>query len=1147
MSNLSTKTKAPAKKSRSRDADGHVGGSQSAVRSVQGVPDNLTIQRLLSERAILAKLEIAAPNDPLEREADRVAEKVMRCKDPLSCGGICGGCWAGNEEVVRRREDDSHGSPPATAGADILGRLGAGRPLDAETRGYFETRLHHDFADTRIHAGDAAAAAAASINARAFSLGREIVFGRGQYSPYTAEGKKLLAHELVHGMQAGRDAKRVFRNGDQVDAASGDPAQFDPCAVVVEDLTNAAFVRTMARTREYLARTKRGEGDYFDYAHLWERLETDRGRRVRLGHGWLTHDLSSVPRDLYQLIPGSGLTVHVAWAETAEESGPPFSHSGALVMTRSQFEEFMAEKHVEPFDVNEMLAMQEASGKQSYPFQLPPPPVQPPQAASLWPPYNPLAPVDPLSLLAGPGAYGAGPSMFTSPYGFPFAPLAGQGPGGVVSAYDPFAPQVGSVAAIGGSFYQPVPGDVSLSPYLARDIYSPGLDLSNPNVVRGAETNWRGNLAEGLAQEHLSATQLNDLMPNMRVWDLMTPEGRPVSVTMSVTASGEPNLDWYVEKARRATGDVQPGKFGRAVQDLQSLGYGFTVDTATGGSLLVIPENHVAAAQRRWSIDIQNNPASNLRALDSYLRANPVQIGSHTVTSWSQLESLRQVDINSATQAELMRLPGIGPELSQRIVNERTRNGSFNSVDDLRRVRGIGDVTVEGLREVAGTDPVLPDQEFRAIRERLANNIATEKMRGFGRSSAEAVNFQQFRRDTSGVGPTEMARFQQKVPESFELVRLTGELGSRGAALHTLSHQPAMSGMKVGAAIGGAASLIQVIYDPKSHSWIEVPLDVTLGGAGGYAGTYLETAITARTGQAMMGAASRMPALAGPLSVAAPGARILGGGIAGGVTAPAVTMLSMAATEMFTEKDFIYIDYAAMAARTSVSGAVGGAAGAGAGLLTTALISGAGGSWGGPVGFLVGMGVGALAYWLTDKAVGKDIETSVRRALGEYGCTGKKPRPPAASQPVPPPPLFMCFVAGTRVLMHDGEEKAIEAVSEGDEVAAFDEVTGELSHGTVERLHQHGPSPYLRVELENGRSVGVTGAHRFFADGRWISAEHLKPGGRCLCLDPATQQLGWVGILAIERQPTARNVYNLTVSRWSTFIAEGTVVHNVKP
>ena len=78
---------------------------------------------------------------------------------------------------------------------------GNGSPLDAGTRAFFEPRLGAGLGDVRVHADGRAALAACALNARAYTLGRDIVFGLGEYAPHTAAGKRLLAHELVHTVQ----------------------------------------------------------------------------------------------------------------------------------------------------------------------------------------------------------------------------------------------------------------------------------------------------------------------------------------------------------------------------------------------------------------------------------------------------------------------------------------------------------------------------------------------------------------------------------------------------------------------------------------------------------------------------------------------------------------------------------------------------------------------------------------------------------------------------------------------------------------------------------------------------------------------------------------------------------------------------------
>ena len=76
-----------------------------------------------------------------------------------------------------------------------------GEPLDAAARAFMEPRFGHDFSQVRIHADAKAAESAQVVNAVAYTVGSSIVFGRGQFAPHTAKGRRLLAHELAHTVQ----------------------------------------------------------------------------------------------------------------------------------------------------------------------------------------------------------------------------------------------------------------------------------------------------------------------------------------------------------------------------------------------------------------------------------------------------------------------------------------------------------------------------------------------------------------------------------------------------------------------------------------------------------------------------------------------------------------------------------------------------------------------------------------------------------------------------------------------------------------------------------------------------------------------------------------------------------------------------------
>jgi hypothetical protein len=87
--------------------------------------------------------------------------------------------------------------------AQVNSLKGNGRPLSKEERSYFEPRFGYDFSRVRLHMDGRAAEAARAMKARAFTTGREIVFGAGQYAPGTEAGRRLMAHELTHVVQQG--------------------------------------------------------------------------------------------------------------------------------------------------------------------------------------------------------------------------------------------------------------------------------------------------------------------------------------------------------------------------------------------------------------------------------------------------------------------------------------------------------------------------------------------------------------------------------------------------------------------------------------------------------------------------------------------------------------------------------------------------------------------------------------------------------------------------------------------------------------------------------------------------------------------------------------------------------------------------------
>lgn len=132
-------------------------------------------------------------------------------------GGECEKCSEKREVMLQRtslatrhgRTSEIEGEVPPIV-HEVL--HSSGQPLDPATRAFFEPRFGHDFSQVRVHSDVRAAESARAVNALAYTVGRDVVFGTGQYAPQIGDGKRLLAHELAH----------VLQQRSEITALSGD-------------------------------------------------------------------------------------------------------------------------------------------------------------------------------------------------------------------------------------------------------------------------------------------------------------------------------------------------------------------------------------------------------------------------------------------------------------------------------------------------------------------------------------------------------------------------------------------------------------------------------------------------------------------------------------------------------------------------------------------------------------------------------------------------------------------------------------------------------------------------------------------------------------------------------------------------------------
>lgn len=151
-----------------------------------------------SQMMVHAKLEMTAPSDYEESEADHMADAIVG-------GGkisraIEGNASNGGTEVPKGME------------AQLQQCQGGGRAMPEGLRSMMESGFGRDFSQVRIHTDNQAAEMSRAINARAFTHGYNIYFNHGQFSPDTHAGQHLIAHELTHVAQGGA---KVARKGNE--------------------------------------------------------------------------------------------------------------------------------------------------------------------------------------------------------------------------------------------------------------------------------------------------------------------------------------------------------------------------------------------------------------------------------------------------------------------------------------------------------------------------------------------------------------------------------------------------------------------------------------------------------------------------------------------------------------------------------------------------------------------------------------------------------------------------------------------------------------------------------------------------------------------------------------------------------------------
>ncbi|WP_295795259.1 DUF4157 domain-containing protein [Mucilaginibacter sp.] len=204
-----------------------------------------------SNQTIQTKLTVNEPGDKHEQEADNIADKVMRVPGDQQIQRKCSACEEEDKKIQRKPGPGGGITPITKAGGKagvgvspaihnrIAASEGGGSSLDGATNSFMSDRFGVDFGNVKIHDNNEAAQLNRTLNARAFTVGNDIYFNEGEYTPASASGRRLLAHELVHTLQQS-SVQNIYREPKVANAAP--KPQADPVEMEAVKLEQEIFM-----------------------------------------------------------------------------------------------------------------------------------------------------------------------------------------------------------------------------------------------------------------------------------------------------------------------------------------------------------------------------------------------------------------------------------------------------------------------------------------------------------------------------------------------------------------------------------------------------------------------------------------------------------------------------------------------------------------------------------------------------------------------------------------------------------------------------------------------------------------------------------------------------------------------------------------
>ncbi len=229
------------------------GPAAGALALRPAAPVKPTTVREVSPVRVQTQMRVSSPSDPAEQEAASTGKAIMRMPEPDDARAPPPATSHRDTGVVQR--DAAPGSH-RHADPQVLDQLrsssSSGSPLPRDMQSFMEPRFKADFSSVRIHTDQHAAALSAQLGARAFTIGRDIYFARGEFRPDRPEGWELVAHELTHTLQQGGAAHAPV-------APPKAPAPAKPAAAGRRTAGQSALARYGCGPRRRCGEARRGD------------------------------------------------------------------------------------------------------------------------------------------------------------------------------------------------------------------------------------------------------------------------------------------------------------------------------------------------------------------------------------------------------------------------------------------------------------------------------------------------------------------------------------------------------------------------------------------------------------------------------------------------------------------------------------------------------------------------------------------------------------------------------------------------------------------------------------------------------------------------------------------------------------------------